>query len=125
MTFLYYLSDVEEGGETTFPLADMNIEKWDTNDRATVPAGWNKITNSQDDRWNLTYRENCHRSGVYVKPKKGMALLFYNHLNAHCYKDQQWGCELGDIDRYSVFGFTTPRFDNPWLYTIFCSCCTA
>ena len=97
---------MDEGGETCFPLAETDFDKWDehTGDASIVPTGWNMITNSSADRWNLTYRANCHRSGVYVTPKKGLALLFYNHLGAHCFEGQQWGCELGEMDRYSMHG---------------------
>jgi hypothetical protein len=54
-------------------------------------------------RWNLSYTKNCHRS-AYVTPKKGRAILFYNHLSAFCYEGQQWGCELGEMDKYSLHG---------------------
>merc|ERR1711924_107775 len=96
LTFLYYLSEVEQGGETCFPLADTEFEVWDE-DRPT-PEDWGNIMDSPEDRWNLSYTANCHRS-AYVTPKKGRAILFYNHLSARCFEGQQWGCELGEMDK--------------------------
>ena len=56
------------------------------------------IQGGVEDRWNLSFTENCHRS-AYVTPKKGRAILFYNHLSARCFEGQQWGCELGEMDK--------------------------
>uniref|UniRef100_A0A383VPY4 procollagen-proline 4-dioxygenase n=1 Tax=Tetradesmus obliquus TaxID=3088 RepID=A0A383VPY4_TETOB len=53
-TVLMYLQDVEEGGETTFPLLP-------------APGGLNPPEFS-----------NCARSVLAVKPKKGTALLFHS-----------------------------------------------
>ena len=53
-TTLFYLDDVEAGGETGFPIAD-----------------------EHDATWSGNYFENCE-SGLTVKPKKGAAVLFYN-----------------------------------------------
>lgn len=51
---LFYLTDVQEGGETHFPLAIPADPKWTTG----ACAG--------------------QQGGVAVRPKKGDALLFYN-----------------------------------------------
>lgn len=63
-TVLYYLSDVEEGGETAFPMADLpfsEISKKETTD-------WRNLT------------ANCYDASVIVKPEKGKAILWYNHI---------------------------------------------
>lgn len=55
-TVLMYLSDVEEGGETTFPAATGNI--------SSVPW-WNELS-------------ECGKKGLSVKPRMGDALLFWS-----------------------------------------------
>ncbi|XP_021902499.1 probable prolyl 4-hydroxylase 3 [Carica papaya] len=55
-TMLMYLSDVEEGGETVFPVANVNI--------SSVPW-WNELS-------------ECGKRGLALKPKMGNALLFWS-----------------------------------------------
>ncbi|KAI9201544.1 hypothetical protein LWI28_025097 [Acer negundo] len=55
-TVLMYLSDVEEGGETTFPAAKANF--------SSVPW-WNELS-------------ECGKEGLSIKPKMGDALLFWS-----------------------------------------------
>ncbi|XP_074592317.1 putative prolyl 4-hydroxylase 6 [Curcuma longa] len=58
-TVLMYLSDVEKGGETVFPIAEGASSQF------------------KDDSWS-----ECAKNGLAVKPKKGDAVLFFSlHIN--------------------------------------------
>ncbi|XP_078365289.1 transmembrane prolyl 4-hydroxylase-like [Oculina patagonica] len=66
ITILYYLNDVEEGGETAFPVADMK----DFNET--------KFRDRKDgDRFNL--KEYCKTANIVVPAKKGKAIMWYNY----------------------------------------------
>ena len=84
MTFLYFLNQVESGGETAFPLADnetFSQEKWDL---------------LKPELCNLA--QNCKKSNLVIKPEKGKAIIWYNHqLNI----TTQW---LGDLDLMTFHG---------------------
>lgn len=65
MTVLYYLEDTEEGGGTVFPLADTTdeeLKEWENSAHA--------------DKYKQT--RECG-PGLVVKPKKGKAVMWYNH----------------------------------------------
>lgn len=63
-TVLYYLNDVEEGGETAFPFADNSIQT---------------ISIKGDTPWqNLT--SHCYDAALTIKPEKGKAVMWYNHF---------------------------------------------
>ena len=61
ITALIYLSDVDAGGETLFPLRDGDAE---------LLSGLNP--------YNLTCPCEAHERGLRVRPRKGSAVLFYN-----------------------------------------------
>nr|XP_058971677.1 transmembrane prolyl 4-hydroxylase-like [Pocillopora verrucosa] len=66
ITILYYLNDVEEGGETAFPVADMkNFNETEFRDR------------KDGDRFNLN--EYCQTANIVVPAKKGKAIMWYNY----------------------------------------------
>lgn len=66
ITILYYLNDVEEGGETAFPVADMK----DFNET--------KFRDRLDgDRFNLN--KYCQTANIVVPAKKGKAIMWYNY----------------------------------------------
>ncbi|KAK3090308.1 hypothetical protein FSP39_010819 [Pinctada imbricata] len=64
MTILFYLNDVEGGGETAFPIANN-----DTVDLKRV----------QEEKLNNLYKK-CEDANLLVTPSKGKAILWYNHF---------------------------------------------
>ncbi|KAL9975421.1 hypothetical protein ACROYT_G012582 [Oculina patagonica] len=64
MTVLYYLNDVHRGGETAFPVAD--------------EEDFNQTDYQEKDRSNLSF--HCYDANVVVRPKKGTAVMWYNHM---------------------------------------------
>lgn len=64
MTVLYYLNDVTRGGETAFPVAD--------------EEDFNRTDYHEKDRSNLS--SHCYDSNVLVRPRKGTAVMWYNHM---------------------------------------------
>jgi len=84
VTIIYYLNDVEEGGETAFPVADKADFK-EERFRERISG----------DLYNLS--EFCHNASLVVTPKKGRAVMFYNH-----YLDKNgW---MGPLDKHSLHG---------------------
>ncbi|XP_071952773.1 transmembrane prolyl 4-hydroxylase-like [Antedon mediterranea] len=81
-TLMYYLADVDEGGETAFPIADNAT----TSEEVLFAGGYlGDLSN------------HCKDANLVVKPKKGKAVLWYNHkLN-----EDGW---IGDKDVYSFHG---------------------
>jgi len=74
VTVLFYLNDVDEGGETTFPYS--NNTKYDPY-KLPIP-----------------YSSKCGEGGLWVQPKKGHALMFYSLLEK--------GHMDGRVDPYSL-----------------------
>ncbi|XP_071777157.2 transmembrane prolyl 4-hydroxylase-like [Centroberyx gerrardi] len=83
LTVLFYLNSVEEGGETTFPVADNRTYE----EEALVQDGVD-LTDTQ---------ETCGRGNLRVNPTVGTALLWYNHLS----DGRGW---MGELDEYSLHG---------------------
>ncbi|XP_031733979.1 transmembrane prolyl 4-hydroxylase-like isoform X1 [Anarrhichthys ocellatus] len=83
LTVLFYLSSVEEGGETTFPVADNRTYE----EQALVQDGVD-LTDTQ---------QTCVRGNMRIKPAAGTALLWYNHLS----DGRGW---MGELDEYSLHG---------------------
>ncbi|XP_056284342.1 transmembrane prolyl 4-hydroxylase-like isoform X2 [Pseudoliparis swirei] len=83
LTMLFYLSSVEEGGDTTFPVADNRTYE----EQALIQDGAD-LTDTQ---------QTCGRSNLRVRPAAGAALLWYNHLS----DGRGW---MGELDEYSLRG---------------------
>lgn len=95
LTVIYYLNDVEEGGETAFPVADM--EGYVESEFRQRKGG---------DLYNLS--EFCYNASLVVKPKKGRAVMFYNH-----FLDEEGF--LGAMDQYSLHGGCDIRKGIKWM----------
>jgi prolyl 4-hydroxylase len=76
-TVLMYLSDVEEGGETTFPSAvakgGNRAASGAPNDTGYAITASRRLTGRRAGELSA-----CGRRGVAVKPRKGNALLFWS-----------------------------------------------
>ncbi|KAK3584961.1 hypothetical protein CHS0354_009650 [Potamilus streckersoni] len=93
MTILFYLNDVEEGGETAFPVAD------------------NETLNIQDitaSRIGHLYK-TCRDANLRVTAEKGKAVLWYNH-----FVDPGTGW-MGDMDFYTLHGGCPVFKGEKWI----------
>ncbi|XP_071090127.1 transmembrane prolyl 4-hydroxylase-like [Haliotis cracherodii] len=90
LTVLVYLNDVEEGGETAFPVADQDHDF--------------KISK---EHTNLT--EHCHRAPVAVTPEMGKAVMWYNH-----HMDEKTGW-MGSLHRRSLHGGCNVKHGEKWI----------
>lgn len=96
ITLLYYLNDVEDGGETAFPVADN-----ETFDQQLY------IKTMENDQFNLM--EFCYDGKLIVKPKRGKAIMWYNH-----FVDETTGW-LGERDDYTLHGGCGVRKGIKWI----------
>ncbi|KAK7884220.1 hypothetical protein WMY93_027343 [Mugilogobius chulae] len=94
LTVQFYLNSVEEGGETTFPVADNR-----TYDEDGLVQDGVDLTDTQ---------QTCHRGNLRVKPTAGTALLWYNHLS----DGKGW---MGEMDEYSLRGDCPVRRGLKWV----------
>ncbi|XP_069581789.1 transmembrane prolyl 4-hydroxylase-like [Brachyistius frenatus] len=94
LTVSFYLSSVDEGGETTFPVADNRTYE----EQALFQDGVD-FTDTQ---------ETCSRGNLRMKPTAGTALLWYNHLS----DGQGW---MGELDEYSLHGDCPVRRGVKWV----------
>ncbi|XP_071953278.1 transmembrane prolyl 4-hydroxylase-like [Antedon mediterranea] len=79
-TIMYYLNDVDEGGDTAFPVADNETFSCEV---STVFY------------YNLSH--HCKDANLLVKPSKGKVVFWYNHETS----EDGW---LGSQDPYSLHG---------------------
>lgn len=96
ITLLYYLNDVEDGGETAFPVADN-----ETFDQQLY------VKTMENDQFNLM--EFCYDGKLIVKPKRGKAIMWYNH-----FVDETTGW-LGERDDYTLHGGCGVRKGIKWI----------
>ncbi|TRY55010.1 hypothetical protein DNTS_020751, partial [Danionella cerebrum] len=94
ITVLFYLNDVEEGGETTFPVADNR-----TYEEASL---------IQNDVDLLDTRKHCDKGNLRVKPVKGMAVFWYNYLS----DGRGW---VGEQDEFSLHGGCVVTRGTKWV----------
>ncbi|XP_048587880.1 transmembrane prolyl 4-hydroxylase-like [Nematostella vectensis] len=66
LTVLIFLNDVEAGGELAFPVADNKTFTWES---------WTK-----ESKKKCNLAKHCSDSNLVITPKKGKAIMFYNHL---------------------------------------------
>ncbi|KXJ16351.1 Transmembrane prolyl 4-hydroxylase [Exaiptasia diaphana] len=99
ITILYYLNKVEQGGETAFLVAD-NVTFH--HEELTKPN-----SKRPDDSFNLSV--NCKRANLVVPPKKGTAIMWYNH-----FIDDESGL-LGALDAYSLHGGCDVIKGEKWI----------
>jgi 2OG-Fe(II) oxygenase superfamily len=76
-TILFYLNDVEEGGETVFTKA---TETPDHIKEEMIQELRASETGLKHGSWEENMTATC-RSGFVVKPKQNRAVLFYNQVN--------------------------------------------
>lgn len=91
---MFFLNNVKDGGETAFPVANnasFSHRHWEQE----APIKCNLI-------------DNCYNSNLVLKPLKGTALLWYNHLTG---KDG-W---LGDLDVTSYHGGCEVNNGEKWV----------
>ncbi|KAL9950837.1 hypothetical protein ACROYT_G043402 [Oculina patagonica] len=98
LTIMVFLNDVEEGGECTFPVADNTTFSWKT---------W---SNESSQKCNMV--KHCDKSNLVTKPRRGTALLWYNHVLDD--KDR-W---LGNLDPFSYQGSCQVQKGEKWVAKI-------
>jgi len=85
LTLFYYLNEPKLGGETAFPIAD----------NETLAEN---ETYLDSDLQRCDLAEHCYDANLYYKPKRGAALLWYNHFVSN---ETGW---LGRVDQTSYHG---------------------
>lgn len=80
ITIILYLNNVAKGGETAFPVAD--------------DANRYYVKN-----YSLTLNEKCQEANLLIKPRKGTAVMWYNHL-----LERDGATHMGAIDWLSLHG---------------------
>jgi hypoxia-inducible factor prolyl 4-hydroxylase len=88
ITILFFLNNVSLGGETAFPVADAK-----------------RVHLNQTSNLSL----HCHNANIVVKPKKGTAIMWYNH-----HLDHKTGL-LGNLDVYSLHGGCDVLEGTKWI----------
>ena len=83
-----------KGGETAFPVAD----------------DWEKFVSGG---YSITMNERCEEASLLVKPKKGKAVLWYNHLLKHDGADH-----MGRVDRLSLHGGCDVEEGVKWIANV-------
>ncbi|XP_068679566.1 transmembrane prolyl 4-hydroxylase-like [Montipora foliosa] len=98
LTILYYLNNVDEGGETAFIIADNST----LNETLLLSK-----RGKEDDPFNLS--NFCQSANLVIAPKRGTAVMWYNH---HLDSD---GESLGERDPYTLHGGCDVKKGNKWI----------
>jgi hypoxia-inducible factor prolyl 4-hydroxylase len=115
---LYFLNDVEEGGETAFPIADNETFDEDVgilylSVHLYIDIFHFMINCSQiwhkDVKRVCNVGHNCHKSNLRVKPERGKAILWYSHEISSV---TGW---MGSSDPYSVHGGCDVKKGRKWI----------
>ncbi|KAJ7337216.1 L-ascorbic acid binding [Desmophyllum pertusum] len=103
MTVLYYLNDVTRGGETAFPVADEEY--------------FNQTDYDEKNLSNLSI--HCHDANVVVRPKRGTAVMWYNHvisnvtglLGAQDVRSLHGGCDVLEGSKWIANNWINAPFE--------------
>ncbi|KAJ7383007.1 hypothetical protein OS493_031177 [Desmophyllum pertusum] len=98
LTIMVFLNDVEEGGECAFPVADNTTFDWEA---------W---SNESPQSCNMV--KHCDKSNLVIKPQRGKALLWYNHVMDDT---NRW---LGNRDPFSYHGGCQVKKGEKWIASI-------
>ncbi|XP_074616194.1 transmembrane prolyl 4-hydroxylase-like [Acropora palmata] len=98
VTILYYLNDVDEGGQTAFVIADNST----LNETLLLSK-----RGKEGDPFNLS--NYCQEANFVIAPKRGTAVLWYNHLLD---SDSEW---LGARDPYTLHGGCDVKKGKKWI----------
>ena len=95
MTVLYFLNNPQKGGETAFPIADNS---------SYSKRVWDSISKEHCD-----FSRYCYKAKLHIKPEKGKAILWYNHLI-----DKNTG-GIGQLDPLSLHGGCDVIKGEKWI----------
>lgn len=94
ITIILYLNDVAKGGETAFPVAD-DAEKFHSRS------------------YSITLNKRCQEANLIIKPKKGSAVMWYNHLLEYDGADHMAG-----VDSLSLHGGCDVTEGVKWIANV-------
>ncbi|KAJ7337117.1 hypothetical protein OS493_009969 [Desmophyllum pertusum] len=95
ITILYFLNDVEEGGQTAFPIADNGT--------------FNKQAWTRKSNYLSNLSAYCSKANLRVEPKRGTAIMWYNHV---INKSSGW---LSSLDLMSYHGGCDVIKGHKWI----------
>ena len=112
LTLLIFLSDVDHGGNTTFPLAGPRPMLRGGGGAPSLRAVMGQFSNGNTDALGVwqSHDGRCDGDGggLAIAPKSGDAILFYNH---HVGADGR----LGELDALSFHGGCSVLSGEKWI----------
>ncbi|XP_075039682.1 transmembrane prolyl 4-hydroxylase [Mixophyes fleayi] len=94
VTVLFYLNNVTDGGETTFPIADNRT--------------YEEMSLIQNDIDLRDTRKHCDKGNLRIKPRQGTAVFWYNYLS----DGKGW---VGDLDEFALHGGCLVTEGTKWI----------